>query len=395
MSCAEGALPSSAGEGGSAEEALTDDWLSCFDFSDLLSAPSTQGDQLELPELDCTGSFDFSCLLMAEENPPSFDLPEENPPFFDISESFSSMVKPHEADEAQDQCGQTLNFKVCTPPLQNDSSGVSSLNNSEEGSSVAVVEGVGLYSEVQDKHEKGPECHRHALKYSTGNSAASSGKRQREDIASDMEGGDEEGMEGGDEEGKLQHEPLDKKQQRLLRNRELAFESRQRKKCYVSDLEAKCKMLEQERNQLQQQVCFSAAENAVLKEEIARLKKMKGRDGVAEPAVLFEDSLPLEFLSLLICLHLLARLSLCVSPFLVLVIRAVVCSQSASEGDRLLKEQGDSERCSQFMIDDIRWSLDDHCFQRPFWVSRLVMAWLTWQVPSSSLISSFCKSLEG
>lgn len=369
--------PSSAGEGVSAEEALTDDWLSCFDFSDLPPAPLTQADLPELLELDCTGSFNISDLLIHEENPPSFDFSEENPPFFNMSEGFSSIFEPDEANGAAHQCEPTFTFEVGTPSLHNNGSTVSSPHNSDAGSSVAVAEG--------DNH--GPESYGHAMKYSTIYSVASSRKRQQEDIGSDME--------GGDGESKSQLDPSDKKQQRLLRNRELAFESRQRKKCYVSDLEAKCKMLEQERNQLQQQVCFSVAENAVLKEELSRMKKMKGRDGVAEPAVLFEDSLPLEFLSLLICLLLMARLSLCVSPFLALVLRAVVCPQSPSKAEGLLKEQVDSKRCFHFMIEDIRWSLDHLWFHKPFRVCGLFMAWMAWQVPFSSLIQNFCKSSKG
>lgn len=347
--------PSSAREGASAEP--SDDWLSCFDFSDLPPAPPI----LDFLELDCTGSLDISDLLRPEENSPSFDSSEENLPFFNFSEGFSSIIEPNEADRAAHQCELTFTFEVGSP-FHNDSSTISSPHNSDAGSSVAVAEGVNFHKEGLDNTS--PESYGHAMKnYSV---ASSRRKRQHEDTGSDIE--------GVDGEGKSELDPLDKKQQRLLRNRELAFESRQRKKCYVSDLEAKCKMLEQERNQLQQQICFSAAENAVLKEELSRIKKLKGREGVTEPAVLFEDSLPLEFLSLLICLLLMARLSLCVSPFLALVLRAVVCPQSPIKAEGLLKEQVDSKRCFHFIIEDIRWSLNHLWFHKPLRVCGLFMA---------------------
>ena len=76
----------------------------------------------------------------------------------------------------------------------------------------------------------------------------------------------------------------------LSRNRQLAFESRQRRKSYISDLEAKCRKLEWECNDIQRQACLTYAENTVLKEELSRLKKMKGNHNGAtvEPAVLFQ-----------------------------------------------------------------------------------------------------------
>eukprot|EP00250_Pteridium_aquilinum_P018740 c24187_g1_i2 orf=435-1001(+) len=179
-----------------------------------------------------------------------------------------------------------------------------------------------------------------------------------------------------------------------MRNRELACESRQRKKCYISDLEVKCKMLEQERNQLQQQICFSAAENAVLKEELARMKKMKGRDGAAEPAVLFEDSLLLEFLSLLICLFLLmARLSLCGSPSLALVLRAILLLPSPMKEGGLLKEQVGSKSSSHFRINTMRWFLEHVWCYVPFMVSGHFTAWLR-QVTCSYFEQTFCKPLR-
>ncbi|KAJ7522738.1 hypothetical protein O6H91_18G024900 [Diphasiastrum complanatum] len=88
---------------------------------------------------------------------------------------------------------------------------------------------------------------------------------------------------------------------RLMKNRESALQSRQRKKSYVKDLEAKCRMLESHCNQLQQAVAFKDMENCVLREELVRAKRVKNQKGVslcvAEPAVLAKDSLPLESLS--------------------------------------------------------------------------------------------------
>ncbi|KAH7445456.1 hypothetical protein KP509_01G010100 [Ceratopteris richardii] len=171
-----------------------------------------------------------------------------------------------------------------------------SSHESDAGSCVAVKESLFLLTEQVDKDV-----------------SCTSLKRQYEDIGNDL---DAVNKEAGSGTG-----PLDKRQRRLLRNRELAFESRQRKKCYVSDLEKKCRILEQERNQLQQQLGFVSAENAVLKRELFDAKKRKGNNGAAEPAVLFWDSLQLEFLLLRICLLLMVQLSLYVTPCLTLNIR--------------------------------------------------------------------------
>lgn len=147
------------------------------------------------------------------------------------------------------------------------------------------------------------------------------------------------------EDAKSQDSASQKKQMRLLRNRELAFESRQRRKSYINDLESKCKMLEKERNQLHQQYFQFCTENAVLKEEIFRLKKMKGSTGVAEPAVLVKGSLPLEFLSHLTCLSLLAWLLLFVGLFLALLVVPLIRTFSPRRGG-LARGEVDSKGCS-------------------------------------------------
>jgi hypothetical protein len=90
-----------------------------------------------------------------------------------------------------------------------------------------------------------------------------------------------------------------KRQIRLLRNRESASQSRARKKSYVKDLEVRCRMLENHVSQLQRAMTVSAMENMALRQELVRAKKLKdsgSKSGVAEPAVLESNSLPLEFL---------------------------------------------------------------------------------------------------
>ncbi|XP_024527344.1 uncharacterized protein LOC112345239 isoform X1 [Selaginella moellendorffii] len=104
-----------------------------------------------------------------------------------------------------------------------------------------------------------------------------------------------------------------KRQSRLQRNRQSAWQSRQRKKWYVTGLEAKCRLLEGRCTQLEQSVRFVSTENVVLRQEVSRLNKA-AKSGVAEPAVLVKGkvyrsawlvnvrfvaagSLPLEFLS--------------------------------------------------------------------------------------------------
>lgn len=131
---------------------------------------------------------------------------------------------------------------------------------------------------------------------------------------------------------KPQIDPSQKKQSRLLRNRELAHESRQRKKSLLKDLELKCTILEQERKELQRQIVRSYTENTVLKEEVSRLKRMKGNNGVAEPAVLIKDSLPLEFRLHHTCLSLLTFVSLLLNPFLALLLGTVYLLQSLKGG---------------------------------------------------------------
>jgi hypothetical protein len=90
-----------------------------------------------------------------------------------------------------------------------------------------------------------------------------------------------------------------KRQIRLLRNRESASQSRARKKSYVKSLELKCRMMENHVSQLQRAMTASSMENTALRQELVRVTKFKDnsfKSGVAEPAVLESNSLPLEFL---------------------------------------------------------------------------------------------------
>eukprot|EP01018_Ginkgo_biloba_P029423 Gb_41342 [translate_table: standard] len=87
--------------------------------------------------------------------------------------------------------------------------------------------------------------------------------------------------------------PEPKRQLRLVKNREAAAQSRQRKKFYIQDLESKCRMWENYCNQLQQSIAFTCAENTTLRNELSRCKRQKGGNVVSEPAVL-KDSLLLE-----------------------------------------------------------------------------------------------------
>eukprot|EP00850_Spirogloea_muscicola_P007605 SM000039S14435 [mRNA] locus=s39:163352:165726:+ [translate_table: standard] len=114
-----------------------------------------------------------------------------------------------------------------------------------------------------------------------------------------------------------------KRQKRLVRNRESALQSRQRRKSYVRELEGRCALLERQLGHLQQCVSVTAAENHAMQAELQRLAHLRtgvfhknaqplphaphgaGQpsekstvigDTPAEPAVLESDSLPPESL---------------------------------------------------------------------------------------------------
>eukprot|EP00850_Spirogloea_muscicola_P002193 SM000008S22282 [mRNA] locus=s8:834878:836883:- [translate_table: standard] len=114
-----------------------------------------------------------------------------------------------------------------------------------------------------------------------------------------------------------------KRQKRLVRNRESALQSRQRRKSYVRELEGRCALLERQLGHLQQCVSVTAAENHAMQLELLRLAHLRtgafqkmaqppphaphgaGQpsekssvigDKPAEPAVLESDSLPPESL---------------------------------------------------------------------------------------------------
>ncbi|KAI5069144.1 hypothetical protein GOP47_0015445 [Adiantum capillus-veneris] len=350
------------------------DWLSSFDFSDLPLSSSTEevDDLAQLLDLDPNDLFlpPFEASILQDlcdvlPLPPDADgVREESDGFSSILEfsgcayqEISSKATPLALSEHVDMVPQEAADADSLPP-KSHSSTESSTHESDAGSSLAVGARVAFDKENCLDNVRDISSHESGMKDTRNHSAASSHKRHHEDTGSDAGGVDKDNVSPSDQ--------LDKRQQRLLRNRELAFESRQRKKCYVSDLEAKCRALEQERNQLQQQLCFSSAENVVLKKELALAKNRKGKDGVAEPAVLFKDSLPLEFLSLLICLLLTAQLSLCVNPSLALVVRTtLLLLPRATKVGGLAKEQVlVSERCFLYILNSVNWLLDRLWYHR-------------------------------
>eukprot|EP00252_Welwitschia_mirabilis_P012266 TRINITY_DN27246_c0_g1_i1.p1 TRINITY_DN27246_c0_g1~~TRINITY_DN27246_c0_g1_i1.p1 ORF type:complete len:279 (-),score=27.02 TRINITY_DN27246_c0_g1_i1:544-1380(-) len=98
-----------------------------------------------------------------------------------------------------------------------------------------------------------------------------------------------------------------KRQLRLMKNREAASLSRQRKKSYIEGLESKCRMWERYCNTLQRSIAFMSAENMTLRNELLKCKRQRDGKGVMEPAVP-KDSLQLESpsqLTLLLAFYLL------------------------------------------------------------------------------------------
>ncbi|CAI5958216.1 unnamed protein product [Closterium sp. NIES-64] len=79
--------------------------------------------------------------------------------------------------------------------------------------------------------------------------------------------------EGG-EEGSWEDEEQERRRKRLMRNRQSALQSRQRRKSYVSELEGRCAALQATIGQLRQVVAVTAYENGALRDELARLHQM-------------------------------------------------------------------------------------------------------------------------
>eukprot|EP00850_Spirogloea_muscicola_P008031 SM000042S15298 [mRNA] locus=s42:280872:282768:+ [translate_table: standard] len=66
-----------------------------------------------------------------------------------------------------------------------------------------------------------------------------------------------------------------KRQRRLVRNRESALQSRQRRKSYVRELEGRCALLERQLGHLQQCVSVTATENHAMQLELQRLAHLR------------------------------------------------------------------------------------------------------------------------
>ncbi|CAI5474070.1 unnamed protein product [Closterium sp. Yama58-4] len=95
--------------------------------------------------------------------------------------------------------------------------------------------------------------------------------------AASTAGGGTEGEGVGEaegEEGSWEDEEQERRRKRLMRNRQSALQSRQRRKSYVSELEGRCAALQATIGQLRQVVAVTAYENGALRDELARLHQM-------------------------------------------------------------------------------------------------------------------------
>ncbi|KAH7444087.1 hypothetical protein KP509_02G064000 [Ceratopteris richardii] len=245
---------------------LTNDNLSSVSLSDAVSLPELDGSMQEFDGYFCSWELEGSGIDGCKDKEVFCDAIVDNASFLgdgiqQIGGQFSS---PELNESASFQINESASAEMPTDGNcmgdNMQSSAISALRESDVGCSFRE-KGFVLFSTEKDQS--------HYVHFSN--------KRKRGDTNSNT---------GGREKSGSRNDALGKRQQRLLRNRKLAFESRQRKKCYIKDLEKKCKILEEERNQLQQQVGFASAENAVLRKELSRVKKVRGK-GVAEPAVLF------------------------------------------------------------------------------------------------------------
>ncbi|KAF0931452.1 hypothetical protein E2562_004576 [Oryza meyeriana var. granulata] len=87
-------------------------------------------------------------------------------------------------------------------------------------------------------------------------------------------------------------DPISKKKRRQMRNRDSAMKSRERKKMYVKDLEAKSKYLEAECRRLSYALQCCAAENMALRQSLLKDRPVGAATAMQESAVLTE-TLPL------------------------------------------------------------------------------------------------------
>ncbi|GJP55660.1 hypothetical protein CLOM_g14603 [Closterium sp. NIES-68] len=95
--------------------------------------------------------------------------------------------------------------------------------------------------------------------------------------AASTAGGGTEGEGVGEaegEEGSWEDEEQERRRKRLMRNRQSALQSRQRRKSYVSELEGRCAALQATIGQLRQVVAVTAYENGALRDELARLHQV-------------------------------------------------------------------------------------------------------------------------
>lgn len=97
------------------------------------------------------------------------------------------------------------------------------------------------------------------------------GEEVQEDEGAKKDNGEEVEGEGDCSPGSGHEEQ--QRQQRLLRNRQSALQSRRRRKMYVTELEQRCRMLEVQLGQMRQIVAMTALENGALRDQVLRLQQ--------------------------------------------------------------------------------------------------------------------------
>ncbi|CAA0828600.1 bZIP transcription factor 60 [Striga hermonthica] len=136
-------------------------------------------------------------------------------------------------------------------------------------------------------------------------------EEKEKDKPSDI-GADAQSIDGDDD-----NDPLAKKRKRQMRNRDAAVRSRERKKMYVKDLEAKSKYYEAECKRLGIMLQCCLAENQALRFSLHNNKAFDASTTKQESAVLLLESLLLGsllgFLDIILCLLI---LSTHILPFL-------------------------------------------------------------------------------
>nr|BCX99711.1 BZIP domain-containing protein [Zostera marina] len=105
------------------------------------------------------------------------------------------------------------------------------------------------------------------------------------------EGGDLSGIKGDVDEERSGDEDISKKRLRQIKNRDSAMKSRERKRKYVKDLEAKAKILESECRRLEHLYQCVKAENISLHRHLQKDSVSVVYQAGQETAVLFKESL--------------------------------------------------------------------------------------------------------